>query len=126
MSNLNVPNIICFQTQKQLANLNNIQLLYKCFDWFMCKSFCACENLFACTLHAHLSLCTQFAKPCISCNLKKEKKNPLQMRKLICWSIWAQPTLFWAIINTYIIAIIILQNPGQLAFLIYYFQLLFF
>ena len=29
MSNLIVPNIICFQTQKQLASLNNIRVLLK-------------------------------------------------------------------------------------------------
>ena len=29
MSDLIKPNIICFQTQKQLANLNNIQVLCK-------------------------------------------------------------------------------------------------
>ena len=50
MPDLLVPNIFCFQTQKQLPTLNNIQVLLKSvltvrFMWFR-----ASENLFACTL----------------------------------------------------------------------------
>ena len=46
MSDRVVPNIICFQTQKQLTTLNNIQVSLKS----VLIDLRARENIFACTL----------------------------------------------------------------------------
>ena len=61
MSDLIVSNIICFQTQKQLATLNNIQVLLKSVLINLCA-----HNF----VHAKTSLCARcvHARHC-ACNL---------------------------------------------------------
>ena len=55
MSDLIVPNIIYFQTQKQLTTLNNIQLLLKkaLIDLYAPNFMHAKTFLCACCIHAH-------------------------------------------------------------------------
>ena len=67
MSDLIVPDIFCFQKQKQLANLNNIQVLLKS----VLIDLCACNFV-----HTKTSLCA----PCMHtrhrmCNLSSPRKN---------------------------------------------------
>ena len=65
MSDLVVPNIICFQTQKQLATLNNIQVLIKSVLNDLCAhNFVHMKTSFECMLYACLSPCVQFVEPC--------------------------------------------------------------
>ena len=53
MSDLAVPNIICIQTQKQLATLNNIRVLLKSvLTDLRAHIFVRAKTSFACTLHA--------------------------------------------------------------------------
>ena len=58
MSDLIVPNIIWFQTQKQLASLNNIQVLLKVY-WLIYVHVIPCEHK---PPYANVP-CTQFVDP---------------------------------------------------------------
>ena len=66
MSGFVVPNIICFQTQKQLATLNNIWILLKSvlieFDWISCKWEPLCVHV-ACTLVTMCTICWAWIGP---------------------------------------------------------------
>ena len=67
-----MPNIVCFQTQKQLPTLNNIQVLLKSvlID-LRGGNFVHAKT----SLRARLSLCVQFVEPC------KRKKIIVQKRR---------------------------------------------
>ena len=61
MSDLIVPNIICFQTQKELATLNNMGvLLYVVLIDLHAHKFVHAKT----SLRACLSPCAQFVEPC--------------------------------------------------------------
>ena len=69
MLHLIVPNIICFQTQKQLASLNNIRVLLKSvLTDLRARNFVRAKtSLRACRLHArhraHILLSPVIKKP---------------------------------------------------------------
>ena len=64
MPNRIVLNIIYIQTEKQLGTLNSIQVLLKgVLTDVHARNFMHAKT-FACTLHAYLSPCAQFVKPC--------------------------------------------------------------
>ena len=68
MSDIVLPNIICFQTQKQHTILNNI--------WALLKSVLIDLRARETSLRARSSPCAQFVEPCIPPNYTNKIAEP--------------------------------------------------